>query len=145
MRAKEDSISVEIVEKIEEDVHYTCYFEEIERALINLIDNSFDALREKKEMNSQFAPILKVTLIKNNFNIHVSVEDNGAGIPNEIINKVKEPFFTTKPTGKGTGLGISMINDIVTSQSGEFLIESKLGEYTKMTMIFPLNNRKKEA
>ncbi len=137
MRAKEDAISVEIIEDIESEIHYNCYFEEIERAIINLVDNSFDALKEKKYNNEEFKPCLNLTLKRVDQSIQIIVRDNGPGIPKSLLEKVKEPFFTTKPTGKGTGLGISMINDIVTSQSGELDIHSVEGEFTEIKIILP--------
>ena len=103
------------------------------------------ALKEKKNSEEDFAAKVEITLKEENNKIIISVKDNGPGIPKDLIEKVKEPFFTTKPTGKGTGLGISMINDIVTSQGGEFIIESKLGEFTKMSMIFPIVDNAKNV
>ena len=137
MRAKDDVININVIDRIKEDVFHVCYGEEIERALINLLDNAFDSLKEKKSKFPDFVPEVTVSLFNKESDIIITVEDNGIGIPQNIIEKVKEPFFTTKPTGKGTGLGISMINDIVTSQSGDLLILSKLGKYTKMVIKFP--------
>ncbi|MFT6633630.1 MAG: signal transduction histidine kinase [Bacteriovoracaceae bacterium] len=137
MRAKDDVINITVIDRIKEGVFHVCYGEEIERALINLLDNAFDSLKEKKDKCPEFVPEVTVSLFIKENDIIITVEDNGVGIPQDIIEKVKEPFFTTKPTGKGTGLGISMINDIVTSQSGELIILSKLGKYTKMVIKFP--------
>ncbi len=137
MRAKPDCISVEIKESIQEGIYYLCYFEEIERVIINLVDNSFDALREKKEKETDFQPQVTISLKEKVDSIILEISDNGIGIPPDLIERIKEPFFTTKPTGKGTGLGITMINDIVLSLSGELFIESEINQYTKFTLILP--------
>ena len=137
MRAKPNAISIELIEEIEPDIEFECIGDELERAIINLLDNSFYALAEKKAKDSTFTAKLIVKLfIKNQF-LYIMVEDNGVGIAKENLDKVKEPFFTTKPTGLGTGLGLSMINDIVTSQNGEFIIESELNKFTRFTLQFP--------
>lgn len=138
MRAKPNSISVKIIESIEDDVFFDCHFEEIERAIINLVDNAFDAFREKRQVDPEFSPVLELSLKMKEKVVEIFVKDNGPGIPRLLLDKVKEPFFTTKPAGKGTGLGISMINDIVAAQGGEFTIDSKEGSYTIMTMVFPI-------
>jgi signal transduction histidine kinase len=138
MRAKKDVIQVEVVDEIQDDVFYVCYAEEIERAIINMLDNSFDSLKDKVDQGIDFKPKVIISLLKNDENIIVAVEDNGSGIAKDTIEKIKEPFFTTKPTGKGTGLGISMINDIVKSQDGELIIESELEKFTIIKMILPL-------
>lgn len=137
MRAKEDVINIEVIDNIESNIVHVCYAEEIERAIINLLDNSFDAVKEKKLKCPEYKPVVKVSLNDHAGIIQIVVEDNGPGIPKTLLEKVKEPFFTTKPTGKGTGLGMSMINDIITSQSGEFLIESVEGKSTIVKISFP--------
>jgi len=71
--------------------------------------------------------------------VSITVRDNGNGIPQKIVNKIFQPFFTTKPTGQGTGLGLSLSYDIVKAHGGEIKVESKEGEGTKFTVILPNN------
>ena len=66
-----------------------------------------------------------------------TVSDNGDGIPEEILDKIFQPFFTTKPTGHGTGLGLSLAYDIVKAHSGELKVETREGEYTEFIIILP--------
>ena len=72
----------------------------------------------------------------------MKVEDNGEGIPDSIIEKIFQPFFTTKPTGAGTGLGLSLSYDIVKAHGGEFTVESKEGEGTVFKIVLPLKEAK---
>jgi signal transduction histidine kinase len=68
----------------------------------------------------------------------VTIRDNGTGMPDEVIEKIFNPFFTTKPTDQGTGLGLAISNDIVRSHGGTIQVESEDGEYTQMTVELPL-------
>ena len=70
--------------------------------------------------------------------IEVSVRDNGNGIPPEVVDKIFNPFFTTKPTDKGTGLGLALSNDIVREHGGNIRVETEPGEFTEMTVELPL-------
>jgi signal transduction histidine kinase len=72
--------------------------------------------------------------------IEISVEDNGNGIPQTIVDKIFQPFFTTKPTGEGTGLGLSLSYDIIKAHSGEIKVETKEGEGSVFIVHLPLNN-----
>ncbi|NOT37774.1 MAG: hypothetical protein HOP11_10395 [Saprospiraceae bacterium] len=69
----------------------------------------------------------------------ISVKDNGSGIPQNILGKIFQPFFTTKPTGQGTGLGLSLSYDIVKAHGGEMKVESKEGEGSKFSIILPVS------
>ncbi|MFT6632728.1 MAG: PAS domain S-box-containing protein [Bacteriovoracaceae bacterium] len=113
----------------------------IARVFTNLITNSFYALSEKVNEIKDFVPALRVTSKKDSENITIYIWDNGPGIPEENIVKIFEPFFTTKPAGVGTGLGLSMINDIVVQQHrGEFTVNSKFGEFTEFKIVLPLES-----
>jgi signal transduction histidine kinase len=106
-----------------------------------LINNAFYATSEKskvesKKSDSRFAPTVTVSTKLLRDIIEISVKDNGSGIPEHIKEKIFQPFFTTKPTGQGTGLGLSLSYDIVKAHGGEFRIESKINEGT--TFIFNL-------
>jgi signal transduction histidine kinase len=80
--------------------------------------------------DTNYEPIVSVSTKKVNEKIEISVSDNGNGIPQKILDKIFQPFFTTKPTGQGTGLGLSMSYDIVKAHGGELKVETKEGEGT---------------
>ncbi|MEZ5196793.1 MAG: two-component regulator propeller domain-containing protein [Bacteroidales bacterium] len=106
--------------------------QDIGRVLLNLINNAFFAVTEKARKNkSGFSPevIVKTKLVKNK--IEIRIVDNGDGIPNDIKEKIFQPFFTTKPTGQGTGLGLSMSSDIIKANGGELKVETEPGKGTE--------------
>jgi signal transduction histidine kinase len=89
--------------------------QDIGRVLLNLITNAFHAVSDRKLKEPEgFEPTVWVSTRKTDKGVEISVRDNGGGIPDEIRDKIFQPFFTTKPTGEGTGLGLSMSYDIVT-------------------------------
>jgi two-component system NtrC family sensor kinase len=113
--------------------------QEIGRVILNLINNAFYAVNERKKLNEPgYEPAVFVNTIKEADNIKIEVKDNGTGIPQNIIDKVFQPFFTTKPTGQGTGLGLSLSYDIITKgHGGELKVETKEGEGTTFIIILP--------
>ncbi|HEY1870402.1 MAG TPA: ATP-binding protein, partial [Chitinophagaceae bacterium] len=103
--------------------------QDIGRVLLNLINNAFYAVNEKQETaNEKFDPCVSLQTKKLNDRIEIIVRDNGSGIPQNIIDKIFQPFFTTKPTGQGTGLGLSLAYDIVKAHGGEIKVETKVDE-----------------
>jgi signal transduction histidine kinase len=116
--------------------------QEIGRVILNLITNAFYAVTEhKKQSTEPFEPTVLVSTKRIDNTVQIAVHDNGNGIPAEIKDKIFQPFFTTKPTGQGTGLGLSMSYDIVTkTHQGEIRVESELGKGTIFIIILPLNN-----
>jgi signal transduction histidine kinase len=93
--------------------------EDMGRVLLNLFNNAFYALEEKKKaLNGTFEPTLQVATKRNETGVELWVKDNGTGIPENVLSKIYQPFFTTKPTGVGTGLGLSLSYDIVTKGHG---------------------------
>ena len=78
---------------------------------------------------------------KLNDKVEVAVEDNGNGIPQKNLDRIFQPFFTTKPTGEGTGLGLSLAYDIVKAHGGEIKVETNEGEGTKFIIQLPISNR----
>ncbi len=103
--------------------------QDIGRVLLNLFNNAFYAVNEKKKQQGEsYEPIVSVNTKKVNDKILISVRDNGNGIPQNIVNKIFQPFFTTKPTGQGTGLGLSLGYDIIKAHGGEIKVEAKEGE-----------------
>ena len=116
--------------------------QDIGRVLLNLINNAFYAVQERtlKGLNDRnnYKPTVKITTQKIDNKIEIHVKDNGKGIPEEIKDKIFQPFFTTKPTGEGTGLGLSMSYDIITKgHNGEIKVNSKAGEGTEFIIILP--------
>ena len=103
--------------------------QDIGRVILNLITNAFYAVTEKKKQNiNGYDPIVSVSTNKHGDKIEVRVADNGYGIPLKVMDKIFQPFFTTKPTGQGTGLGLSLSYDIVKAHGGELKVERKEGE-----------------
>ena len=117
--------------------------QDIGRVLLNLINNAFYAIH-RKAINSDSAYTSKVTIAttRNENGIEISVSDNGDGIPDSIKEKIFQPFFTTKPTGQGTGLGLSLSYDIVKAHGGELTVETKAGEGSKFIINLPLTKDK---
>jgi len=93
---------------------------------------------DKPDIESSYRPMVTVGTKRNDSKIVISISDNGTGIPQKIINKIFQPFFTTKPTGEGTGLGLSMSYDIITkSHGGELNVKSVEGEGTDFEVCLP--------
>jgi signal transduction histidine kinase len=109
------------------------------RVLVNLINNAFYSVGEKKRMSGNgFEPIVKVITKKVNGKIEIKVKDNGGGISQKVLDKIFQPFFTTKPTGQGTGLGLSLAYDIVTKgHGGELKVETKENEGSEFVISIP--------
>jgi two-component system, NtrC family, sensor kinase len=96
--------------------------------LLNLYNNPFYAVTEKKESTEAgFEPTVPISTKKTDSKITITVKDNGTGIPQKVIDKIFQPFFTTKPTGQGTGLGLRLSYDIVKAHGGEIKVETKEG------------------
>ena len=113
--------------------------QDIGRVILNLLNNAFYALNEKKQINIDgYEPTVSVSTKKFNNNVEIKVADNGNGIPQKVIDKIFQPFFTTKPTGQGTGLGLSLSYDIVKVHGGEMKVETKEGEGSKFTIQLPI-------
>ena len=94
--------------------------QDIGRVILNLINNAFYAVKEKKaQVEDGYVPTISLSTKRSGNNVLISVKDNGNGIPQNILDKIFQPFFTTKPTGQGTGLGLSLTYDIVKAHGGE--------------------------
>ncbi|EQC44191.1 GAF domain-containing sensor histidine kinase [Bacteriovorax sp. Seq25_V] len=112
----------------------------LQRAIINLLDNSFYALKAKKDKDEKFMPELELTsqIDEQNNQLVLRIYDNGDGVEKEQIKKILEPFYTTKPTGQGTGLGLSMVFDIIKRHGGNLHVNSAPGEYFESIIRLPL-------
>lgn len=116
--------------------------QDLGRVLLNLFNNAFYAVNEKKKLlNGAFEPVVFVQTKKLADSIEITVKDNGTGIPSKILEKIYQPFFTTKPAGEGTGLGLSLSYDIVKSHSGEMQVETSEGEGTEFKIILPAKTK----
>ncbi|MEO6548979.1 MAG: ATP-binding protein [Ferruginibacter sp.] len=116
--------------------------QDIGRVVLNLLTNAFYVVDEKKTLrqaqgDSHYEPIVSVTTKKVNGKVEIRVTDNGNGIPQKVLDKIFQPFFTTKPTGQGTGLGLSLSYDIVKAHGGELKVETKEGDGTTFIIILP--------
>jgi len=113
--------------------------QEFGRVLLNLINNGFQAIDEKAKKGVQgYKPELVVSTRLDYHFIQIIIADNGPGIPNEIKDKIFQPFFTTKPTGSGTGLGLSLSYDIIKAHGGEIKVKSKENEGTEFIIQLPI-------
>ncbi|HEY2648839.1 MAG TPA: ATP-binding protein [Puia sp.] len=112
--------------------------QDLGRVLLNLYNNAFYAVYEKKKLSMNgFEPMVSVSTKKTDTGISISVKDNGSGIPQKIIDKIFQPFFTTKPAGQGTGLGLSLSYDIVKAHGGEIVLHTKENQGTEFTITLP--------
>ena len=148
MRTKDKSFNAEM------EIHLDTAIEKIDlasqdigRVLLNLFNNAFYAVNEKKkQLNDTYKPLVSVSIKKISSptpgkvgTIEISVRDNGTGIPQNALNKIFQPFFTTKPPGQGTGLGLSLSYDIITkAHGGELKVNTKEGEYTEFIIELPV-------
>jgi len=112
--------------------------QDIGRVILNLINNAFYAVDEKKKQSkNEYEPTISVSTKRINNKVEIIVADNGNGIPQKVMDKIFQPFFTTKPTGQGTGLGLSLSYDIVKVHGGEIKVNTKENEGTEFTIILP--------
>src|SRR6187431_2144003 len=145
LRAKDKSFNAALKTDYDETIGLIKIIsQDIGRVILNLITNAFYAAMEKKKLQPEgYEPTVTVSTKKIDNKIIVTVKDNGTGIPQKALDKIFQPFFTTKPTGQGTGLGLSLSYDIVTKgHGGEIKVETKEGEGTVFIISIPVNNEK---
>lgn len=114
--------------------------QDISRAFLNIINNAMYAAHEHSKNHEGHKPTIQITTHCNSTNAVVKIKDNGAGIPDDIREKIFQPFFTTKPSGVGTGLGLSMTHDIIQMHKGTLEIESEPGHFTEFIINLPITN-----
>jgi len=114
--------------------------QDIGRVLINLFSNAFYAVNQKaKTAGPDYKPTVEVSTVQQNGSVLITVKDNGAGIPENIREKIMQPFFTTKPTGEGTGLGLSLSYDmVVKGHGGSIIVETNEGEGSEFIVSLPI-------
>lgn len=123
--------------------------QDIGRVLLNLYNNAFYAVQQKQKEAAEelptfeksatlYEPTVSVTTKKSGESVFITVNDNGNGIPQNVVDKIFQPFFTTKPTGSGTGLGLSLSYDIIKAHGGEISVESSVGEGSEFIIQIPV-------
>jgi signal transduction histidine kinase len=147
LRAKDKSFNATLETDFDETIgKINVIPQDIGRVILNLITNAFYACsersgsttNERKASDDNYKPTVSVSTKKEKYQILISVKDNGNGIPKHVLDKIFQPFFTTKPTGQGTGLGLSMSYDIVTkAHGGELKVETKEGLGTTFIITIP--------
>ena len=145
LRAKDKSFNATIETNFDESIGKPEVIpQDIGRVLLNLLNNAFYAVNEKKKkLGEGYKPIVQVTTNSLSFGegrgeVIISVKDNGNGIPQNIVDKIFQPFFTTKPTGSGTGLGLSLSYDIIKAHGGEIKVQTKEGEGSEFIIQLPV-------
>jgi len=136
-RAKEKSFNAEYTTHFDPSLpKVTIVPQDIGRVLLNLINNAFYTVNEKAKLQGQssFRPHVSMTTKKHSDKIEISVKDNGSGIADSIREKIFQPFFTTKPTGQGTGLGLSLSYDIVKAHGGDLSFVTSDGRGSEFTV-----------
>ena len=141
LRAKDKSFNATIKSDLDESIgKINIIPQDIGRVVLNLINNAFYAVNEKKQMNIDgYEPTVSVNTKKIGNKVEISVRDNGNGIPQKVVDKIFQPFFTTKPTGQGTGLGLSLSYDIIKAHGGEIKVETKEEEGSEFIIQLPVN------
>lgn len=139
LRAKDKSFNATLKTDYDESIGKIGIIpQDIGRVILNLITNAFYVVNEKNKSGLEnYEPTVSVSTKKTNNKTEVKVADNGNGIPQHIIDKIFQPFFTTKPTGQGTGLGLSLAYDIVKAHGGELKVETKEEEGTEFIISLP--------
>lgn len=140
LRAKEKSFNVILATDYDKTIgSINIIPQDIGRVFLNLFNNSFYALNEKiKKRIEGYDPIIHISTKNLKSKIEIRVKDNGIGIPQKILDKIFQPFFTNKPTGQGTGLGLSLSYDIIKAHGGEIKVESTDGEGSLFIIQIPI-------
>ncbi len=142
LRAKDKSFNATLKTDFDETIgNINIIPQDMGRVILNLITNAFYVVDERfrqAQRDSHYYPTVSVGTKKEGNKVLISVKDNGNGIPQKILDKIFQPFFTTKPTGQGTGLGLSLSYDIVKAHGGELKVETKEGEGTTFLITLPI-------
>jgi len=144
LRAKDKSFNADFKTRLDKDLPMIKVIpQDIGRVLLNLFNNAFYAVSEaSSNADESYKPLVEVSTAKLDSKIEIRVHDNGNGIPPEIIEKIFQPFFTTKPTAEGTGLGLSLSYDIVTKgHGGDLKVDTKEGAGTEFIIVLPLTKQ----
>lgn len=145
MRAKDKSFNTAIKTEFDTAVGKSYVVpQDLSRVILNIVNNSCYAVDQKaKKLGSAYRPEITISTKKTGKNIQIRIHDNGTGIPQSVVDKIFNPFFTTKPTGQGTGLGLSMSFDIINQiHKGKLEVKTEEGEYTEFIITIPENLQK---
>jgi signal transduction histidine kinase len=139
LRAKDKSFNATMKTEFDETIgNINIIPQDMGRVILNLITNAFYATNEKMKSGIEgYDPTVSISTKKVGDTVLVSVKDNGNGIPQKVLDKIFQPFFTTKPTGQGTGLGLSLAYDIVKAHGGELKVETNENEGTTFIVVIP--------
>ncbi len=139
-RAKENSFNATIHTLYDNQIkNISVVSSDLGRVFLNLFTNSFYAMNEKrKQFPEGYQPEFSVQTKMTGNKIEIRIKDNGTGIKREIQDKIFQPFYTTKPTGQGTGLGLSLTYDIIKAHAGEISVHSEEGEFTEFIILLPV-------
>lgn len=140
LRAKDKSFNAEMATNFDDRLpKVNIVQQDVGRVLLNLFNNAFYAVNKKaKTAGKEYKPTVEISTSTREGWVQVSVKDNGTGIPDSVKDKIMQPFFTTKPTGEGTGLGLSLSYDIVVKgHGGSIDVNTKEGEFTEFTVTLP--------
>jgi signal transduction histidine kinase/ligand-binding sensor domain-containing protein len=140
LKAKDKNFNADFKTSFDESIgQINVVGQDISRVMLNLFNNAFYAVNEKrKNAGENYKPMVIVQTKKLNHTVEIRVSDNGSGIPQNIVDKIFQPFFTTKPTGEGTGLGLSLSYDIIKAHGGEIQVETKEGEGSEFIIRLPV-------
>ncbi|RZJ64526.1 MAG: sensor histidine kinase [Flavobacterium sp.] len=141
LRAKDKSFNATLVTNFDKSIKTVNMVpQDMGRVVLNLITNAFYAVDEKKKRGIEgYEPTVSLSTKSHGDFITISVKDNADGIPQTVIDKIFQPFFTTKPTGQGTGLGLSLAYDIVKAHDGKLSVETKMGEGSEFHIELPVD------
>ena len=140
MRAQDHTFNVKLETEFDPSIgNVSVVPQDLSRAFLNIVNNACYAANDRrKTAKNGFSPVVKVSARNVRENVEIRVRDNGAGIPLAIREKIFNPFFTTKPAGAGTGLGLSLSYDIITQEhKGQIKVDSKEGEFTEFIITIP--------
>jgi signal transduction histidine kinase/ligand-binding sensor domain-containing protein len=143
LRAKDKSFNAKTTTDFDSNIpKINIASQDIGRVILNLFTNAFySVMQKKKQLGEKFDPVVSVSTSKTPAGISIAIRDNGNGVPDKVMDKIFQPFFTTKPVGEGTGLGLSMSYEIITKgHGGELKVNTEEGKYAEFIISLPLNH-----
>jgi signal transduction histidine kinase len=140
LRARDKSFNVTMKTHFDQNIPMVNLVpQDMGRVLLNLYNNAFYAVTEKEtQAGPGYEPTVEVSTTLSGNKLEIKVKDNGKGIPQKVLDKIFQPFFTTKPTGQGTGLGLSLSYDIIKSHGGELKVTTTEGKGAEFIVLIPI-------